>query len=154
MCIRDSVGAGLEDAVDDAAHAAAQRRLIAARADVDLLQELEGQVGAAADGRRARLQVAVLDAGDVDAVDDVDVFQAGRAADRDVAAGIDERAGRALDDVAVGPVERDVLGELRVELRADARAADVDDRRPARDDVLLLGPVSYTHLTLPTSDLV
>ena len=88
---------------------------------------------------RAALQIAVAQAGHVEAVDEVDVLEAGRAADGDVAAAVDERAGRSLDDVAVGPPERNVVHELLVEVGLDAGAADVDRRSLGGDDVGLLG---------------
>src|SRR6185312_16248309 len=78
-------------------------------------------------------------AGHVDAVDEVDVLEARGAADRDVAAAVDEGARRPLDDVAVGQPQRDVVHEVPIEFGADASAADVDGGRLAGDEVGLLG---------------
>src|SRR6185369_12064715 len=85
-----------------------------------------------------RLEPAHVEAGDVHAVDHVDVLEAGGAADGDVARRIDERAGRLLDHVAVGLAVRQVADVVAVEGGAHARAPHVDGGRLAGDDVHLL----------------
>ena len=132
------VAAALEHGVDDAAHGAAVLGLVAAGVDVHLREELGRQVGAAREPGLVGLEVAVAQARDVQAVDDVDVLEARRAADRDVAAAVDEGAGRLVDDGPVVRVDRHVEDEVLVERRGDARGADVDRGRLARDDVGLL----------------
>src|SRR6185369_1190048 len=94
------VGPRLGHAADDAAHGATELGRVAAARHRHLVHELERQVRAAAGAGGVGVDVAELGAGDVEAVDDVRVLEAGRAADRHAAGAIDESAGRLLDDVA------------------------------------------------------
>src|SRR5207253_10955088 len=128
--------ARLGDDVDDTAGRAAVLGLVAARLDLDLLDEL------AVDG----LALEPLDdVGRVDAVDQEEVLRRGRAVDRDrertplrlAVVGLNARL-REYDRGVIA-ADRLLVDDLGLVIRAGRRRGRVHERRLARDRDGLLG---------------
>ena len=132
------VAAGLGDRIDHATHGTAELGAVTASVDRHLVQELDREVRSAAQAGGVAVDVTELRAGDVDPVDQIYIFQAGCSGDGDAAGAVDERTRCLLDDVA--EIARSGYWCCTCCRRLlQPRVADIDCRRPSRDDVGLLG---------------
>src|SRR6185436_1174735 len=143
------VRAALGDDVHDAAGRLAELRLVAAGLDLDLLDEVERRrVAERPEDDRIRPERAVALVGDVHAVDDVLVVEAGAAGDRRIrtagrTGAADTR--RQVQRVADPAAHRNVLEHLARQHSAGGRRRGVDDRR-ARGNLNGFSEAADVHL--------
>ena len=119
------VRAALGDHVDDAAGGAAELRAVAARLDLDFLDEV---------GNHVLARDALLEVRGLDAVDDVAVLAGARAVDRQAAElGFRVGAGRLRDERREIAALREQIDLLARDVRLPRALLDVDERRLGRD---------------------